>query len=148
MLNLPRKISFLIWLLSTVYMVSSWQWHQFYCNNFNACSSKSCRRYTHTPPHTGKRNIPTHMHNNPAGHSNTSFVQIRDQRFSKHTLIKICPVQKKTPKQDFHMIFGTWFYLLDKILFLFLEHLKNDPLTPLIVFKQDPFSWKQAHFEP
>ena len=35
------------------------------------------------------------------GNSNTSVVHICDQRFSKHTLIEICPFEEKNPKQEF-----------------------------------------------
>ena len=38
------------------------------------------------------------------GHSNTSVVHIRDQSFSKHTLIKIYPFEEKYPKQEFTTI--------------------------------------------
>ena len=36
----------------------------------------------------------------PGGHSNTSVVHMRDQRFSKHTLTAISPLQGKHPLNE------------------------------------------------
>ena len=94
------------------------------------------------------------------GHLNTSVVHMHDQRFSKHTLIEICPFEENTPKHEFvtHSFAPNFcpsekFCSLNKT-FLgtrFVElSLKNDPLMPLLLIelKKDPFSWKQARFDP
>ena len=39
------------------------------------------------------------------GHSNTSVAHVRDQRFSKHTLIAISPLQQKHPLNEKFMRF-------------------------------------------
>ena len=44
-------------------------------------------------------------------HSNTSVVHMYDQRYSKHTLIEICPFEKKTPLNKNFMQFCIQFYL-------------------------------------
>ena len=82
----------------------------------------------------------------PGGHSNTSVVHMRNQRFSKHTLIAISPLQEKhtlnenfapkfTPKQAFlgYIFVGIWkmtpkFPLVESKRTLFLK--KRHILTP------------------
>ena len=92
-------------------------------------------------------------------HSNTSVVHMHDQRFSKHTLIEICPFEENTPKHEFvtHSFAPNFtplekFCSLNKTLgntFCGIEFEKwplNAP--PPNRIKKNPFSLKQARFDP
>ena len=48
--------------------------------------------------HYGDENDKVNLgYEDPGGHLNTSVVHMCDQRFSKHTLIEICPFEEKHP---------------------------------------------------
>ena len=79
------------------------------------------------------------------GHSNTKVVHMWDQRFSKRTVMEMCPFEKKnTPKQEFRLLFGEcvlWNRGVQKM----------TPKHPLIEYKKDPFLeidpfWPQLKF--
>ena len=79
------------------------------------------------------------------GHSNTGIVHMGDQRFSKHT-IQICPFEEK---HHYTRILCGFVPNLPPFLNTFCGiEFQNDLNTPLIYFRKDPFSWKQAHFDP
>ena len=89
----------------------------------------------------------------------TSFIltrggaHMRDQRFSKHTLIAISPGQKKKknrPKQEFWRAIMSPNLPLNKLFWrtCSVEFEKKPSLTPLNRILKEPFSQKYAHFDP
>ena len=75
-------------LLDKIYIKTSWKAYVFVAEK--CVNSEACELWTKI----GLLQLKSiHM----GGDLNTSVVHIRDQRFSKHTLIEICPYAEKHP---------------------------------------------------
>ena len=78
----------------------------------------------------------------PRGHSNTGVVHMRDQRFSKHTLIRISPLQETHPKTIILHNFAHKFTPRQAFLEDMFGGVWKWPLNVLNRILKDPFSQK------